>query len=100
MLVIASNTGIGGVSNNVTIVNDAIEPENVSTKPMRPNNVSKKSSKNMATSIDDMKKGYYLLDTNESMKSGVPKYIYLGPKAPNLVFHENADVSSAAEMDE
>jgi len=38
-------------------------------------------------SIDDMKKGYYLIDANETVRNGVPKYIYLGPKAPNLMYH-------------
>ena len=36
----------------------------------------------------EMKKGYYILDTNETMKRGVPKYIYLGPEAPNMVYHQ------------
>ena len=34
-----------------------------------------------------MKPGYYILDTNETVKRGVPKYIFLGPEAPNLVYH-------------
>ena len=93
ILVIASNTGLGGVTNNIEVVNEAIEPENISRKAMSPvpltNSKSTKSTK--MPSIEDMKKGYYLLDTNESMKQGIPKYIYLGPKAPNLVFHENTN---------
>jgi hypothetical protein len=36
----------------------------------------------------DMKKGYYILNTEETMKKGIPKYIYLGPEAPNMVFHQ------------
>lgn len=90
ILVIASSTGLGGVSNNVDIPiqNEIIEPENVSMKSMTPvlsNNMSKKRP----TSVDEMKPGYYILDTNETMKRGMPKYIYLGPESPNLVYHNS-----------
>ena len=87
VLVIASATGLGGVSNNidVPVQNNSIEPENVSMKsmsPILPDNMSRKRP----TSMNDMKPGYYILDTNETMKRGIPKYIYLGPEAPNLVY--------------
>jgi len=86
ILVIASSTGIGGVSNNidVPVQNNSIEPENVSMKAMSPvlsDNMSKKRPS------DDMKPGYYILDINETTRRGVPKYIYLGPEAPNLVYN-------------
>lgn len=101
VLVIASNTGLGGVSNKITVASDTIEPENVSMKPIRPvASINKNGkSKNVMSNVDDMKNGYYLLDTTESTKSGVPKYVYLGPKAPNLVFHENATENDGFEND-
>jgi len=86
VLVIASNTGLSGVSNNIDIPvkNNSIEPENVSMKAMSPvDNMMKKRPNN----VNEMKSGYYILDTNETVKRGVPKYIFLGPEAPNLVFH-------------
>jgi len=43
------------------------------------------SSKSSNKSI---KKGYYILNTNETMKNGQPKYIYLGPEAPNLHYQD------------
>jgi hypothetical protein len=89
VLVLASITGMGGVSNKqeVEVVEEVIEPENVSVKGMKTpttfvENVSKKPS-----SVNDMKSGYYILDVNETMKKGIPKYIYLGPEAPNLIYH-------------
>jgi hypothetical protein len=87
VLVIASTTGLGGVSNNidVPVKNNSIEPENVSMKAMSPvlsNNIIKKNS----LPSNDMKPGYYILDVNETVKKGVPKYIYLGPDTPNLVY--------------
>jgi hypothetical protein len=85
VLVIASNTGIGGVTNKteLPIQNDSLEPENISTKPMSiVSNLTKKRPQ-----VDDMKSGYYILDMNETIKQGIPKYIFLGPEAPNLVYH-------------
>jgi hypothetical protein len=86
VLIIASATGLAGVSNNidVPVQNNSIEPENISMKSIQGsfNNTSKKQ----LTSTNDMKPGYYILDTNETMKKGIPKYIYLGPESPNLVY--------------
>jgi hypothetical protein len=88
VLVIASATGLGGVSNNIDIPvqTNSIEPENVSMKsmsPVLPDNMPRKRP----TNSNDMKPGYYILDVNETVKRGVPKYIYLGPEAPNLVYN-------------
>lgn len=92
VLVIASATGLGGVSNNidVPVQNNSIEPENVSMKSMTPV-LSENMSRKRPTSSNEMKPGYYILDTNETMKRGVPKYIFLGPEAPNLVYHNSID---------
>jgi hypothetical protein len=49
--------------------------------------------------MGDMKKGYYILDTNETMKKGIPKYIYLGPEAPNLVYHHELEGDNTVESD-
>jgi len=91
VLVIASNTGLGGVSNNidVPVQNNSIEPENVSMKAMKAMSpvLSDNMSRKKPSSSNEMKPGYYILDTNETVKRGVPKYIFLGPEAPNLVYH-------------
>jgi len=34
----------------------------------------------------NLKKGYYILNTNTTRSSGVPKYIYLGPEAPRVLY--------------
>lgn len=59
---------------------DALEPENISLKSLS------SSLKKKPTNAGEMKKGYYILDANETARRGIPKYIYLGPEAPNLVF--------------
>ena len=83
VLVIASNTGLGGVSNNtdIPVQTNAIEPQNVSTKAIKPS-IMEEGVKNS----NSPKPGYYILNTNETIKHGVPKYIFLGPEAPNLVY--------------
>jgi hypothetical protein len=87
VLVIASSTGIAGVSNvtDIPVQNDTIEPQNVSFKSMTP--VSMGNSKKRITDMNEMKPGYYILDTNETIKRGIPKYIFLGPEAPNLIYN-------------
>ena len=85
VLILASTTGLGGVSHNteVSVKNNSIEPENVSMKSMSP----VLSDRKRPSTSNDMKPGYYILDTNETVKQGIPKYIFLGPEAPNLVYH-------------
>jgi len=85
VLVLASATGLGGVTHNteVSVKNNSLEPENVSMKSMTP----VFSDRKRPSSSLDMKPGYYILDTNETVKQGIPKYIFLGPEAPNLVYH-------------
>lgn len=92
VLVIASATGLAGVSNNidVPVKNNSIEPENVSMKAMSPV-LSENGSRRKPSSSNEMKPGYYILDTNETVKRGVPKYIYLGPEAPNLIYNNTVD---------
>lgn len=41
---------------------------------------------------NEMKPGYYVLDAEATSKRGFPKYIYLGPEAPELVYNEGASV--------
>ena len=92
VLVIATHTGLGGVNyeKEINIVNEEIEIDNLSQKPLSNNiNMKKKLKIN-----DNLKDGYYILDTNETMKQGVPKYIYLGPQAPNLIYHNLSPDSS------
>lgn len=59
---------------------DELEPDNVSLKSLS------SSLKKKPANAGEMKKGYYILDANETARRGIPKYIYLGPETPNLVF--------------
>jgi hypothetical protein len=97
VLVIASSTGLGGVSNvtDIPVPTESIEPENVSMKSMTP--VPLNNSPKKRPTSNDMKPGYYILDTNETMKKGIPKYIFLGPEAPNVVYHNSIENEMTAE---
>ena len=87
VLVIASHTQLNVVENNVSVIseNEVITPENITTKSLEPIPISTKKK----MTPQNMKNGYYILNEAETMKKGVPKYIYLGPEAPNLVFHSS-----------
>ena len=82
VLLIASHTGLAGVytPTDVSVTTETLDPEYVSQK------TSSSSRKKMAPS--DMKNGYYMLDMNETAKRGVPKYIYVGPEAPHMIYHQ------------
>lgn len=92
VLVIASHTHFGENNNisenqaSVEFVNEVITPENITTKSLSPTPIT--TSKRKITQ-QNMKNGYYILNEAETMKKGVPKYIYLGPESPNLVFHSS-----------
>jgi hypothetical protein len=68
----------------VMIPTEELEPENVSIKSLA------SSIKKRPANQGEMKKGYYILDAAETARRGIPKYIYLGPEAPNLVYNEEA----------
>jgi hypothetical protein len=80
VLLIASHTGLAGVhtSTDVSITTETLDPEYV----------SRKSSSKKKIAPSDMKDGYYMLDMNETSKRGVPKYIYVGPEAPHMIYHQ------------
>jgi hypothetical protein len=98
VLVIASSTGIGGVTNKteVAVVEEVIEPENLSNKGMKTPVPFAESMKKVSAPTD-MKSGYYILDINETTKKGIPKYIYLGPEAPNLIYHNMTTANDGSE---
>jgi hypothetical protein len=80
----SSNTSLFAETTELSIPQEDIEPENVSTKALS------SSIKRVPANTGEMKKGYYILDVNETTRRGIPKYIYLGPEAPNLVFRGDA----------
>ncbi len=43
-----------------------------------------------STAPINLQPGYYILDVEESAKKGFPKYIFLGPEAPNIIYNNGA----------
>ena len=54
--------------------------------------VSMNVNESLPVTSVEMKPGYYVLDAEATAKKGIPKYIYLGPEAPELVYNEGASV--------
>jgi hypothetical protein len=92
VLVIASVFEIAGVKrkSDIPVSVESIEPENVSSTTSLTAVPKKKA---IPTSMADMKSGYYILDANETIKRGIPKYIYLGPEAPNVIYNSSISES-------
>ena len=80
VLLIASHTGLAGVHTPTDV--------SVTTETLDPEYVSRKASSKKKIVPSDMKDGYYMLDMNETAKRGVPKYIYVGPEAPHMIYHQ------------
>lgn len=70
---------------------DTAPIESISVEPIAELPKPKKNSRTA-------KPGYYALDMNAMSKNGVPRYVYLGPEAPNLVY--NLSEKAEAEDDE
>ena len=73
---------ITALNTDINIPYENIDPENVSRKSMKPIPLNL----NRNSTMEDMKNGYYILDVNETAKQGIPKYIFLGPEAPNMIY--------------
>ena len=73
VLIVVGNTGLNGTNQNMNVVDAEDNMEELS-------NLTKSKSSNKPS----LKKGYYILNVNETIKNGSPQYIYLGPEAPNL----------------
>jgi len=44
----------------------------------------------------EMAPGYYILDAQETARHGIPKYVYLGPEPPNLIYNAGTPLESTS----
>jgi hypothetical protein len=86
---ISITNGISNFEKDISVAVEDIEPVNISKKTTIQNISSPKPIRRSASL--DMKPGYYILDTQETIKTGIPKYIFLGPEAPNLIYNNTTD---------
>jgi hypothetical protein len=79
VLLIASTNSLPGVQTIETPIGDSEEVLNSMT--------SRQRQKAFDT---EMKPGYYILNTEAGVngKKGIPKYVYLGPETPNLIYNK------------
>lgn len=75
VLIVVGNTGLNGTNQNMNVVDAEDNMEELA-------NLTKKSSNK------SLKKGYYILNVNETIKNGKPQYIYLGQETPNLHYQD------------
>jgi hypothetical protein len=50
-------------------------------------NASASVRKKVVQAVEELRPGYYILNAEETARKGVPKYIYLGPEPPRLVYN-------------
>jgi hypothetical protein len=54
-------------------------------------NMSARQRKRAMSELEETPVGYYILNVQESGKRGAPKYVYLGPSPPNLVYNAKGE---------
>ncbi len=78
--------GVGSLP-GVDVVNEVVISEPAENIPLSRRGRSVAPTASPTDGAGEMKSGYYVLDAIETAKKGVPKYIYLGPEPPNLVYN-------------
>jgi hypothetical protein len=60
----------------------------VSEEPLDLDALSPRKRSKALSGLQEAEPGYYMLNVDESGAKGVPKYVYLGPSAPNLIYNQ------------
>jgi hypothetical protein len=95
VLLIAGEGSLPGVEvmKETVVINQESLPVQEISKNKTTNNNSQQATtstvRKRAPSVQDMKPGYYILNAEETAKKGIPKYIYLGPEPPNLIYNHS-----------
>jgi hypothetical protein len=90
---------IGSFEKDIEVSIEDIEPSNISKKTTLQSITSARPVKRASSTQLNMKPGYYILDTQETIKTGIPNYIFLGPEAPNLVYNNGTELSQASSSE-
>lgn len=70
------NTSSAPISSPLEAVNEVIDLEEATPSVRR----------KVVRTVNEMKPGYYILNAEETARRGVPKYVYLGPEPPRLMY--------------
>jgi len=65
--------------------------DTVSDEALDLDSLSPRKRSKVLEGMEEAQPGYYMLNVGESGKKGVPKYVYLGPSAPNLVYNQGSE---------
>lgn len=84
------STAFGSAESVSMNVNESIAPVTGSVPVTSVESMAEVISQPKVKKANEMKPGYYVLDAEATSKKGIPKYIYLGPEAPELVYNEGA----------
>lgn len=86
---------------NTTTVSTAT-PLEAATEALDLGEATPSIRKKVVRAVNEMKPGYYILNAEETARKGVPKYVYLGPEPPRLVYNgsgtERVNVSDLNEL--
>jgi hypothetical protein len=91
LCIVSIFSSIGDDDKTVSVTLEDIQPENITKKSLQPVLDDSIKSIKKKSGPSDMKPGYYILNAQETMKTGIPKYIYLGPEAPNLIYNNSIE---------
>lgn len=97
VLLVAGEGSLPGVE----VMKETVVTQEVISLPKQPSPLAQVSSsirKKASATSQEMKPGYYILNAEETAKKGIPKYIYLGPEPPNLIYnHPGASMDADIE---
>jgi hypothetical protein len=69
--------------------------DTVSDEPLDLNSLSPRKRAKALSGLEEQPPGYYMLNVGESGGKGIPKYVYLGPAAPNLIYNQGSSSLSS-----
>jgi len=66
----------------------------ISEEPVDLDALSPRKRSRAISGLQEAEPGYYILNVDASKENGVPKYVYLGPTAPNLIYNQGSAAAS------
>ena len=71
----------------------------VSEEPLDLDALSPRKRSRALSGLQEAEPGYYMLNVDASGAKGVPKYVYLGPSAPNLIYNQGTPTKVESSND-
>ena len=71
----------------------------VNEEPLDLDALSPRKRSRALSGLQEAEPGYYILNVDASSTNGVPKYVYLGPSAPNLIYNQGTPTKVESSND-